>query len=157
VTETGVLATVTLICKRFHAVALQLLNRRKNRETLAITDEYDVQDLLNALVRLHFDDVRPEEPTPSFGGGASRMDFLLKREQIVVEAKMTRANLRDKELSNELIQDVARYKNHSDCKTLVCLVYDPEALVKNPHGFESDIHKLSSERLAVEAIVVPKR
>jgi hypothetical protein len=136
---------------------VQLLNHRQNRETLTITDEYDVQDLLQALLRLHFDDVRPEEPTPSFGGGASRMDFLLKREQIVLEAKMTRANLRDKELSNELIQDVTRYKNHSDCKTLVCLVYDPEALVKNPHGLESDIRKLSSEKLEVEAIIVPKR
>ncbi|MCU1275952.1 MAG: REase DpnII-MboI, partial [Bryobacterales bacterium] len=32
--------------------------------------------------------------TPSYGGGASRMDFLLKEEQIVVEAKMARAGYR---------------------------------------------------------------
>jgi len=151
------LATVRLVCERFHAVAVQLRTRREKRQTLAINDEYDVQDLLNALLRLHFDDVRPEEPTPSFGGGASRMDFLLKKEQLVVEAKMTRATLKDKEVCNELIQDVARYKNHEDCKKLVCLVYDPEAFIKNPHGVESDIQKLSSESLGVEAIIVPKR
>jgi hypothetical protein len=150
-------ATVRLICERFHTVAVQLRNRREKRQTLTINDEYDVQDLLNALLRLQFDDVRPEEPTPSFGGGASRMDFLLKKEQIVVEAKMTRAALKDKELCNELIQDVARYKNHADCKKLMCLVYDPAAFIKNPNGVESDIQKLSSESLGVEAIVVPKR
>jgi DpnII restriction endonuclease len=155
--QRNALATVRLICERFHAVAVQLRNRREKRQTLTINDEYDVQDLLNVLLRLHFDDVRPEEPTPSFGGGASRMDFLLKKEQMVVEAKMTRAALKDKELCNDLIQDVARYKNHADCKKLVCLVYDPTAFIKNPNGVESDIQKLSSESLGVEAIIVPKR
>jgi hypothetical protein len=155
--ESSPLTIVRLICKKFHAVAVQLRNRRQNRQTLTINDEYDVQDLLNALLRLCFADVRPEEPTPSFGGGASRMDFLLKGEKIVVEAKMARASLRDKELCDELIQDVTRYKNHGDCKTLVCLVYDPNAFIKNPHGVESDIRSLSSTELEVEAFVVPER
>jgi REase_DpnII-MboI len=60
---------------------------------LAITDEYDVQDHLHALLRLHFDDVREEEWTPSYGGARARMDFLLKRERKVVETKMTWAGL----------------------------------------------------------------
>ena len=155
--QPNALVTVRLICERFHAVAVQLRNRREKRQTLTINDEYDVQDLLNTLLRIHFDDVRPEEPTPSFGGGASRMDFLLKKEQMVVEAKMTRVTLKDKELGDELIQDVARYKNHADCRKLVCLVYDPGAFIKNPHGVESDIEKLSSESLGVEVVIVPKR
>jgi REase_DpnII-MboI len=50
-------------------------------------DEYDVQDSLHALLKLHFDDVRREEWTPSYAGSQSRMDFLLKREKIVVETK----------------------------------------------------------------------
>jgi hypothetical protein len=33
-----------------------------------LKDEYDVQDLLYALLRIFFDDVRPEEWTPSFAG-----------------------------------------------------------------------------------------
>jgi hypothetical protein len=151
------IGTVNLICRRFHAVAVQLLNRRQKRPTLTISDEYDVQDLMHALLRLHFEDVRTEEPTPSFGGGAARMDFLLKNEQIVVEAKMTRSDLRDKGLFDELIQDVARYKNHSDCKNLICLIYDPQCFVKNPQGLINDLRKLSSESLTVDAIVVPER
>src|SRR5262249_8180822 len=123
---------VSRICRKFHEVALQLGNRRQNRSTLKISDEYDVQDLLNALLRLYFSDVRPEEATPSLGGGGSRMDFFLKKEQIVLESKMTRAELRDKAISEELIQDIARYKEHPDCKTLTCLVYDPQGFLKNP-------------------------
>jgi hypothetical protein len=68
-----------------------------------------VQDLLHAILKLHFDDVRPEEVTPSYAGRASRVDFYLPRERIVVEAKMTRANLGQKEVANQLLIDVARY------------------------------------------------
>jgi hypothetical protein len=85
------LNTVKELLKRFHLVARQLTERHKQRPTLEIHDEYDLQDLLHALLRLHFDDIRPEEWAPSYGGGASRMDFLLKKEQVVVEAKMTRS------------------------------------------------------------------
>jgi hypothetical protein len=93
------LVLVRLICSRFHLVAKQLRERREDRPTLELKDEYDVQDLLHSLLRLHFDDIRPEEWTPSYAGNASRMDFLLKREQIVVEAKMARAKLGAKEIA----------------------------------------------------------
>ena len=73
-----------------------LARRQRDRVPLEIKDEYDVQDLLHAILKLHFDDVRPEEWTPSYGGNSSRMDCLLKREQIVVEAKMTRKGLDQK-------------------------------------------------------------
>jgi len=80
------------ICNRFTRVARQLLHRRENRSTLESKDEYDVQDLLHALLQIYFDDIRPEEWTPSYGGGSSRMDFL-KDHAIVVEVKMTRTGL----------------------------------------------------------------
>ena len=146
---------IQLICRRFHIVARQLGHRRQNRRTLEIIDEYDVQDLLHSLLRLHFDDIRPEEWTPSYGGGASRMDFLPKDERIVIEAKMARANHAAKEISEELIIDVARYKTHPDCKTLVCLVYDPNNQINNPRGVERDLAKLSADDLDVICIITP--
>lgn len=75
------------IFNKFHIIARQLLIRRENRSTLEITDEYDVQDLLHSLLRLYFDDVRPEEWAPSYAGSSSRMDFLLKEIKIVIEVK----------------------------------------------------------------------
>jgi hypothetical protein len=53
-------------------------------------DEYDVQDIFHALLRLFVDDIREEEWTPSYAGGASRMDFLLPELETVVEIKKTR-------------------------------------------------------------------
>lgn len=146
---------VLCICDRFHEVARQLTHRRENRATLEISDEYDVQDLLHGLLRIHFDDIRPEEWTPSYGGGASRMDFLLKEHKIVVEAKMTRKGLAAKEVSEQLIIDAAKYRHHSDCKTLICLVYDPSNLVKNPRGIEHDLAKLSGNELNVICVITP--
>lgn len=147
--------TINELLKRFHLVARQLTERHKQRPTLNISDEYDVQDLLHALLRLHFDDIRPEEWTPSYGGGASRMDFLLRKEQVVIEAKMTRPGLGAKEVSEQLIIDAARYKDHPNCKTLVCFVYDPTSLVKNPRGVEDDLARLSKADLEVLCIIIP--
>lgn len=66
---------VKKICSRFHLVANQLKTRHSNRESLVISDEYDVQDLLHALLHIYFDDIRPEEWTPNYAGGSSRVDF----------------------------------------------------------------------------------
>jgi REase_DpnII-MboI len=146
---------VKLILRRFHIVARQLTRRHDNRETIEIRDEYDVQDLLHALLRLYFDDIRPEEWAPSYAGGSSRMDFLLKNERLVIEAKMTRAGLTEKQIGEQLIVDAARYSTHPDCTILVCFIYDPEAHLKNPRGLEADLAKLSRPGLRVLAFVAP--
>jgi hypothetical protein len=102
------------LLKRFHVVARQLRHRYSNRETLVISDEHDVQDLLHALLKTAIDDVRPEEFTPSYAGACSRIDFLLKKEKIVVEAKMASPKLTDKAIGEQLIIDIKRYQTHSD-------------------------------------------
>ena len=59
------------------------------------------------------------------------MDFLLKKEKIVVEVKMTRRGLADKEVGDQLIVDIERYKKHPDCNTLICFIYDPDGRIMN--------------------------
>ena len=137
-------ALLTTIFENFFKVARQLLRRHDGRPTLSISDEYDVQDLLHALLRLHFDDVRPEEWTPTYAGGANRMDFLLKDEEIAIEVKMTRRGLKDKDLGDQLIIDIAKYKNHPNCKCLYCFVYDPDGIVRNPRGLEKDLQAIDN-------------
>jgi hypothetical protein len=142
-------------CLRFHAVVRQLRTRHGGRPAFDIEDEYDVQDLLHALLRLHFDDIRPEEWTPSYAGKSSRMDFLLKSERVVIEVKMTRKGLDAKQLGEELIVDIAHYRNHADCGTLVCFVYDPENRIANPAGLESDLSQ-DDPGFHVRLIIAPK-
>jgi len=133
------LEVLKIIASRFPLVARQLERRHDSRQTLKISDEYDVQDVFHSLLQLYFDDIRPEEWTPSYAGKAARMDFLLKKEQTVAEIKKTKENLRDKEVGDELIIDIDRYKKHGDCKKLFCFVYDPDHLIKNPRGVEGDL------------------
>lgn len=98
-----------------------------------------MQDLVHALLLLHFDDVRPEEASPSYAGSSSRQDFLLKKEKIVIEVKKTRRSLGTGKIGEELIIDMARYRAHPDCDTLVCFVYDPDGWVNNPKGVIGDL------------------
>jgi len=147
---------VLFLCRRFHRFATALANRSRGKSAVVVNDEYDVQYLLNALLRVHFDDVRSEDPAPSYAGASARVDFVLKTEQIAVEAKMTRSGLRDKEVANELLLDIARYKERGDCKILVCLVYDPSHLIANPHGLRIDLTQMSNDRLSVEVVIVPE-
>lgn len=63
-TESKLLDSLDRIVLRFHAVAVQFRSRHDGRGTLDVNDEYDVQDLIHALLWLHFDDVRKEEWVP---------------------------------------------------------------------------------------------
>lgn len=137
--ESSAIDKVELLIRRFHKVARQIRSRYRERNTLEIEDEYDVQDLLHSLLRIYFDDIRAEEYTPSYAGSASRVDFLLKEEKIIIEIKKTRQGLSAKEVGEQLMIDSQRYQAHPDCNALVCFVYDPEGRVTNPRGIENDL------------------
>lgn len=139
--EKELLNALDRIFLRFHAVAVQLRQRHADRPTIDVRDEYDVQDLLHGLLRLDFDDVREEEVTPSYAGKSSRTDFWLPQIDTVVETKMTRPGLGAKELGDQLIIDIARYRQLQKCRRLFCFVYDPDGRVKNARGFEADLNR----------------
>lgn len=149
------LEKVLILCRRFPIMSDTLRKRYGGRPPLEMTDEYDVQDLLHGILRLHFDDVRPEEYTPSYAGKHSRVDFLLPRERMVVEAKMTRNGLGQKDVIDQLLIDVGRYSKMDHIETLVCLVFDPERRCTNPKGIESDVEN-SGGRLKVRVVVCPQ-
>lgn len=149
------ISIVTKICERFHSIARQLRHRHDNRSTLEIEDEYDVQDLIHALLKVFFNDIRPEEWTPSYAGKSSRMDFLLKNERLIIETKKTRQGLAHKEVGDQLIIDIDRYKQHPDCRTLFCFVYDPDGRIANPIGIENDLSR-QEEDLEVKVFIAPR-
>ncbi|WP_368658232.1 hypothetical protein AB3Z07_26080 [Metabacillus halosaccharovorans] len=151
-----VIKVLEIIFGKFHRIARQMRKRHSGRSTLEVEDEYDVQDLLHSLLHLYFDDIRPEEWTPSYAGGSRRVDFLLKMERVVIEVKKTRKNLTDKEIGEQLLIDISTYEAHPDCDNLVCFVYDPEGRIGNPKGIESDLMTKSSEKLNVSVYIFPK-
>ena len=120
-----------------------------------ISDEYDVQDLLRGMLTGLFDDVRDEESTPSHAGLTSRMDLLLKNEQIIIETKMTRASLSQRKVAEELAVDKELYRSHPHCRTLVCFVYDPGHYLERPVALENDLTDLTGAVPTI-VIVVPR-
>ena len=142
------------LCQRFPTV-VQLLQRRfsDRAKVFDMADEYDMQDLMHGLLAIEFDDIRAEDSVPSRAGGNSRLDFLLYKEEIGFELKMTRDGLKDKDVGAQLIVDIARYRANPRVRTLVCLVYDPSRKLVNPKALESELSGIR-DGLEVHVLVV---
>jgi hypothetical protein len=154
-TENGTLDMLRRICARFHLVARQLRLRKEYRPTLEINDEYDLQDLFYALLRLQFDEVGTEEWSPAYADGARRTSYLLDWDKTVVVVKQTRSGLTTKDLAEQVAADKAHYSARANGATLVCFIYDPDGRVGNPRGLEADLTSVDST-YRVEVIVAPK-
>ncbi len=146
------LILVLNILKRFPAFARKLNRRYDSRTPLEINDEYDVQDMLYAILTLHFVDIRAEENTPSFGGGSSRQDFLLKKERIVIEVKKTHKTLNAAKVGGEALIDMARYRTHQECDVLVFFIYDLDHYVVNPQGVINNLES-QDEKGRVKVVI----
>lgn len=143
------------VCLRFHTVARQLRLRKDYRATLEVEDDYDLQDLLCALLKVEFDEVGTDEWTPPYTGGAPRTTLFLNREQIAVVSKKTRPGLTTKELADQVAADSACYTTRDKCTTLFCFIYDPEGRIGCPKRLETDLTSVS-DRYTVEVLVAPK-
>jgi REase_DpnII-MboI len=143
------------LCQRFHAVARQLRLRGEYRSTICVEDEIDVQDLIHALLRQHFEDIGTDEWTPAYGDGGRRTTFLLDHDRLAIVVKKTRAGLSRKELTEQVRADVERYRARGRCSQLVCFIYDPEGRIGNPRGLENELAS-NTEHFTVDVIVAPK-
>lgn len=138
-----------LIFDRFQIVAQQLKQRHDSRDTLRIEDEYDVQDLLHALLRIYFDDVRDEEVTPRYAAKSSRIDFLLMNESIAVEVKFARQDSDKKKIGDELLIDIGRYQKHNNVQELYCFIYNHELKIIN----SADLEEISGKHDSLNVYV----
>jgi hypothetical protein len=116
-----------------------LTHRRKGAQPLVFSNEFDVQDLLHALLRPWVSDIRPEEFTPSYAGSSTRMDFLLPKHKLVLELKFVRDRQHAKKIGDELIIDIEHYRRHQACDQLWCVIFDAEHLLLNAEGLKSDL------------------
>ncbi|MCP1415647.1 hypothetical protein J3D46_004989 [Paenarthrobacter sp. A20] len=122
-----------------------------------VWDEYDVQDFIQMALSMLYKDVRAEEVQPSYAGVSPRVDFFIKQEQVVVEAKIAYKNHANRAVSDELLLDIVRYSKRPGVKDLVCVVYDLDGSLKNPTGFEDDLkgHGVADLRVHVVATIWP--
>lgn len=128
-----------IVVKGLRRAMHPLTHRRKGVQPLSFGNEYDVQDLLHALLRPWISDIRPEEFTPSYAGSSTRMDFLLPTHGLVIETKIVRDRAHAKKVGDELIIDIEHYRKHPNCKSLWCVIYDPDQLITNAPGLRADL------------------
>lgn len=128
-----------IVIKGLRRAMHPLTHRRKGVQPLSFGNEYDVQDLLHALLRPWISDIRPEEFTPSYAGSSTRMDFLLPTHELVIETKIVRDRAHAKKVGDELIIDIEHYRKHPSCKSLWCVIYDPDQLITNAQGLKADL------------------
>lgn len=116
-----------------------LTHRRKGSVALTFATEYDVQDLLHALLRPWVRDIRAEEFTPSYAGTSTRMDFLLPVQRLVIELKFVRDRSHATKIGDQLTIDIDHYRKHPECDTLWCVVYDQNHFLRNAEGLMRDL------------------
>jgi hypothetical protein len=153
--DTDALAVAKKLCQRFHVVARQLRLRGEYRSTVNVEDECDVQDLMHALLRQHFDDIGTDEWTPGYSNGTPRTTYLLDHDRLAIVVKKTKTGLSRKDLADQVRIDVERYRERGRCTHLLCFIYDPEGRIGNPRGLESEL-TTASEHFTVDVFVGPK-
>ena len=139
----GPLAVLESLLRRLPLVARQLRDRQGDRPPFRVDDEHDLEDLLRALLPLHFDDVRYERRTPSYGPGI-RTDFLLAPSAIALTTKRMKPTLRPELLREQVCEDIAYYRQRN-CRALSVCIFDPERLLSGPEQLETAWSSLSDE------------
>ena len=134
-TASDLLASLERLLRRLPRVIRQLRSRHGNRPPFQVADERDLEDLLRALLPIYFDDVRPESRTPGYAPG-NRTDFRLKPEGIALTIKRAPSRDCEKQLGEQLQEDVTHYEREGGCKTLVGFIYDPEGFLREPGQLE---------------------
>ncbi len=121
--------------------ARRLRSRSHGRTAFVVENEYDVQDLVETVLRSIYVDVVREEWTPKRAGNAKRIDLVVPSVGVVVECKYAhQANA--KYIADELKVDFESYHDYAECRRLFAVVYDPEHRIDDPELFSRDLSGL---------------
>lgn len=129
---------VERVCRRLPQAARILANRsRKGKVAYELVDEYDVQDLLHAMLRAYLKYSVQEDPLPKVASAkAGRADISVEELGVLIEVKYVHGPEDQKRLFEEYSQDLVLYARWPHLKTLIYFIYnsadlrDPEALEK---------------------------
>jgi REase_DpnII-MboI len=130
----------------FTAAASALSNRQRERAPFVIEDEYDLQDLFQALVIPGIPDLTREDPAPKLAGKSSRLDFTSKSCRLGVELKHVRSKRHAEEVREEILVDQGTYFRHPDVDSVITFVFDPGACIPahERSTFEADLSRAVS-------------
>jgi len=140
---------------RFPSLVRQLSQRYDQRSSLEISDEHDLQDFLQVLLVVFFDQVDPIENKAMHNFGGLKSDILLEKEKIVLVCKMTNSLLKNAKLLEHLKSDIGTYTKRTDCdcQTLVYFIYDPNNFLINPANLKTELEACATDKLQVQVFI----
>ena len=143
----------------FSDVARRLGARLHDRPNFTIENEYDVQDLLYAMLKTPIPDLVDEEPTPKRAGSSKHIDFITRTGRCAIEVKYVRDARHGREVADEIRQDLDHYPEHAECDSVLVFVYDPGTHVRDAAVFERDlsgVRVIKGHEVHVEVRVRPR-
>jgi hypothetical protein len=150
-------AIVERLCRRLPQAVRILANRqRKGKAQYEISDEYDVQDLLHALLRAYLKYSVQEDPIPKAAGTRfGRADISIQDLGVLIEVKYVRGPDDQRKIFDQFSQDLVLYAQWPYLRMLLLLIYnsadlrDAEALEKL-----SGAQQVNDRRFEVKVVLV---
>lgn len=133
-TPSSEIQLILQLCKRLPISAKALNRRRSNKTPFEIVDEYDVQDLMQAILRAYFKYSVSEEPISKLAGASSRADFAIQDLGVIIEAKYVHGPNEQDRIGKQFAEDVQSYSQWTHLEHFIYVVYgaddlrDPEML-----------------------------
>jgi len=123
------LGLVLQLCERLPRVAQILAVRDRGKPAFVVADEYDVQDLLHAVLRGYLRYTVHEEPLAKIGAAKSgRADVAIEDLGTIVEVKYVRRPRDQQRLVEEYAQDLLLYTKWPHLRHFVYLCYNADDL-----------------------------
>lgn len=147
---------VETICKRISHTAKILATRsRKGKSPYMITDEYDVQDLLQGVLRAYLKYSVQEDPLQKVAGIRSgRADISIDELGVIIEVKYVYSTEDQKRIFDDFSKDMLLYTAWPSLRTLIYLVYNSAGL-KDPEGLEklSGMKEINGKRFDTRIVL----
>lgn len=124
--------------------------QQEQLHALKIKNEYDVQHLLYACIKLLYPMARAEVSEDT-GYGTVRTDIFLDNNH-VIEVKCTRKNMSLKKLTEEIEADMIHY----NAENIYFFLYDKEKIIENPMVFKKCYEEKIKEKKVYIIIHQPK-
>jgi hypothetical protein len=118
-------------------------DRRKGHSVYSINDEYDLQDILYVIFKSVFPNMKDEDPIPKIGGKSTKIDFIFRENNILLEVKMIKeTDINELKFIDQLKIDFESYHQCQWLNKLFCFVYDPYKRTQDVSNF----YELNGER-----------
>lgn len=152
--------TIIGVLNNFHNASKKIVQtRRKDHQSFAINDEYDVQDILYVILKSIFPNLKEEDPTPRVGVKSNKIDLILREEGILIEVKMIKhSDSNERDFVEQLKNDIQSYRNCQWLQQLIFFVYDPFGKTKDAQNF-FDLNgqqSINGTTFTIEVILNPK-